>query len=272
MQPDNKVPFYNETLTWLRDASQERRDRGMGYGTSHVPHHPIAIASLADILSTKLHSLWCVEKLLLDSRIYDDIGLQMGRRHLSETCPIMPSMKQMGRSSVNFEWLKSDPRPIQPDLRQLAFWRDPRRFYHSWCVLEGLLGVRRTTAFNFYVCVTTTLPALNEWGEDFEQHVSTKSGVRQMVDHHREAELAHWEESRKFFKNNFGVDVPKHGFLRDEESYEELERNPSTAVGMWIFSGKAFGQVNEENIPNVYGRFKPHFKMSEVPGLALFDI
>ncbi|TGO57942.1 hypothetical protein BCON_0060g00160 [Botryotinia convoluta] len=272
MQPDNEVSFYNETLTLLRGASQGRRDRGMGHGTSHVPHHHVAIASLVDILSTKLRSLWCVEKLLCDSRIYDNIGLRMGRPHLSETCPIMPSMKQMGRSSVNFEWLESDPRPIQPDLKQLAFWRDPRRFYHSWCVLKGILGVRRTTNFNSYVCVTTQLPPLQEWGEDVEQHVSTKPGVRQMVDLHRENELAQWEESLEFYKNNLGMNIPKHGFLRDEESYKELERNPSTAIGMWIFSGKAFGQVNGENICDVYGRFKEHFEMSEVPGLAVFDI
>ncbi|KAM0317871.1 hypothetical protein ACHAO8_002125 [Botrytis cinerea] len=54
MQHENEVPFYNETLKLLRDTSRERRDRGMGHQTSHVPHHPIAIASLVDILSTKL--------------------------------------------------------------------------------------------------------------------------------------------------------------------------------------------------------------------------
>ncbi|KAF7929755.1 hypothetical protein BELL_0037g00180 [Botrytis elliptica] len=272
MQPSNEVPFYNETLSFLRDASRERRNRGMGYGTSHISHHPIAIASLVDILSTKLRSLWCVEKLLSDTRIYDNIGPRMGRPHLSETCPIMPSMKQMGRSSINFEWLESDPRSIQPDLKQLAFWRDPRRFYHSWCILEGLLGVRHRSAFDFYVCVTTQLPPLQELGEDVEQHVSTKSGVRQMVDRHREIELAQWEESLELYKNNLGMKIPLHGFLRDEEGYKELEENPSTAVGMWIFTGKAFGHVNGGNIRDVYGRFKEHFEMSEVPGLVVFDI
>ncbi|KAF5877153.1 uncharacterized protein Bfra_001516 [Botrytis fragariae] len=272
MQTDNEVPFYNETLNLLRDASRERRNRGMGYGTSQTSHHSTAIASLVDILSTKLRSLWCVEKLLCDSRIYDNIGLRMGRPHLSETCPIMPPLKQMGRSSVNFEWLESDPRPVRPDLKQLAFWRDPRRFYHSWCVLEGILGVRHKANFDFYVCVTTSLPPLEEWGEEVEQHVSTKLGMRQMVDRHRETELARWEESLEFYKNNLGMNIPKHGFLRDEESYKELERNPSIAIGMWIFTGKAFGQVNGENICDVYGRFKEHFEMSEVPGLAVFDI
>ncbi|TGO22448.1 hypothetical protein BPAE_0168g00190 [Botrytis paeoniae] len=249
MQPDNEVPFYNETLSLLRDASRERRNRGMGYGTSHFPYHPIAIGSLVDILSTKLRSLWCVENLLCGSRIYDNIGLRTKLPHLSETCPIMPSMKQ-----------------------QLAFWRDPRRFYHSWCVLEKILGVRRTTDFNFYVCVTTSLPPLEEWGEDVEQYVSTKLGMRQMVDRHRETEIAQWEELLGFYKNNLGMEIPKHDFLRDEESYKELERNASTAIGMWIFTGKAFGQVNGENICDVYGRFKEHFEMSEVPGLVVFDI
>ncbi|THV51970.1 hypothetical protein BGAL_0093g00140 [Botrytis galanthina] len=271
MQSDNEVPFYNETLTLLRNASQGRRDRDMGYGTPQIPHHPVAIASLVDILSTKLRSLWCVEKLLCNSRIYDNMGPRMGRPHLSETCPIMPSMKQMGRSSISFKRWESDPRPIQPDLKQLAFWRDPRRFYHSWCVLEGILGVRHRSAFNFYVCVTTQLPPLQEWGEDVEQHVSTKLGVRQMVDRHREKELAQWEESLEFFMN-LNMKIPKHGFLRDEESYKKLEKNPSTAIGMWIFTGKAFGEVNRENMCDVYGRFKEHFEVSEVPGLVVFDI
>ncbi|KAF7943628.1 uncharacterized protein EAE97_005699 [Botrytis byssoidea] len=112
MQPDNEVPFYNETLTFLRNSCQERRDRGMGYGTSRVPHHPTAIASLVDMLSTKLRSLWCVDKLLCDSRIYSNISPRMGRPHLPETCPIMTFMKQMGKSSINFEWLERDPTPI----------------------------------------------------------------------------------------------------------------------------------------------------------------
>ncbi|KAM0161823.1 hypothetical protein ACHAQE_003920 [Botrytis cinerea] len=272
MQHENEVLFYNETLKLLRDTSRERHDHGMGHETSHVPHHPIAIASLVDILSTKLRSLWCVEKLLCGSRVYNNIGLRMGRPHLSETCPIMPRMKQIGRSSVNFEWLDSDPRPIHPDLKQLTFWRDPRRFYHSWRVLERILGVRHTNTFDFYVCVTASSPPLEEWGEDVKQHVSTKLGMRQMVDRHRETELDQWEELLEFYKRNFGMDFPKHGCLRDEESYKELEKYPSTAVGMWIFPGKAFGQVNGENICDVYGRNKKHFEMSEIPGLAVFDI
>ncbi|TGO55902.1 hypothetical protein BOTNAR_0235g00140 [Botryotinia narcissicola] len=272
MQPSNEVPFYNETLIFLRNASQERHDRGMGYGTPHITHHPTAIASLVDMLSTKLGSLWCVEKLLRDSRIYSNIGPRMGRPHLSDTCPIVPSMKQMGRSSINFEWLERDPRPIQPDLKQLAFWRNSRRLYHSWCILEGILGVRHRSAFNFYVCVITQLSPLEEWGEDTEKHMSTKLGMRQMADLHRENELAQWEESLEFYKNNLGMNIPKHNFLRNEEEYKELENNPSTAVCMWISNGKAFGQVNGENICDVYGRCKEHFEMSEVPVLVLFDI
>lgn len=93
-----------------------------------------------------------------------------------------------------------------------------------------------------------------------------------MVDRHRETELDQWEELLEFYKRNFGMDFPKHGYLRDEESYTELENYPSTAVGMWIFPGKAFGQVNGENICDVYGRNKKHFEMSEIPGLAVFDI
>ncbi|KAF7900092.1 hypothetical protein EAF00_004428 [Botryotinia globosa] len=258
MQPNNEVPIYNETLIFLRNTSQGRRDRGMGYGTSRVPHHPTAIVSLIDILSIKFRSLWCVEKLLCDSRIYNNIGPRMGRPQLSETCPIMPSMEQIGRSSINFEWLKRDPRPIQPDLKY-------------WCILEGILGVRHATDFNFYVCVTTQLPPLEEWGKDVEQHVSTRLGMRQIVDRHRENELAQWEESLEFFKN-LNMKIPKHGFLRDEESYKESEKNLLTAVGMWIFAGKLFVQVNRENMCDVYGSFKEHFEMSEVPGLVLFDI
>ncbi|TGO87673.1 hypothetical protein BPOR_0210g00020 [Botrytis porri] len=135
-----------------------------------------------------------------------------------------------------------------------------------------MLGVRHTTAFDFYVCVIISLPPLEEWGEEVEKHVLTKLGMRQMVDRHRETEFAQCEESVELFRKNLGMDIPMRGFLRDEQSYKELERNASAVTGMWIFSRKAFGQANGENIRDVYERFKEHFEISEVPGLAVFDI
>lgn len=93
-----------------------------------------------------------------------------------------------------------------------------------------------------------------------------------MADRHRETELAQWEELLGFYKRNFRMNFPKHGYLRDEESYKGLEKYPSTAVGMWIFPGKTFGQVNGENVCDVCGRNKEHFEMSEIPELAVFDV
>lgn len=196
--------------------------------------------------------------------------------HLTETCPLLPPIERIGQSSINFDWFNTDPRPILPDMKKLPFWKDPRRFYHSWQVLEKSLGVRRnsTNPFNFYVCVATDIPQRKGWGDVVDEDILTKDGVREMVDRYRDAELKEWERVSELMVKWFDpiFKLPKHGYIRDEESYLQLQKDATTVVGMRIFEGEAFGRVDENNVRDVYERVKVRLNISEPPGLAVFDI
>lgn len=121
-------------------------------GRDTALQHPVAVASFVDILCTKLRSLWCVEPLQRNSRAcYPSSPEPAGRlAHVAETCPLRPRFRKLDRGATGFDWLERDPRPaVEPDLRQLTFRNDPRRFLHTWRNLEASLGVRRPAGSPF---------------------------------------------------------------------------------------------------------------------------
>ncbi|KAF7904676.1 hypothetical protein EAF00_002010 [Botryotinia globosa] len=96
--------------------------------------HPIAQASLTDILSTKLRTLWCGQKMYTRTRVYGPgiLDRPVGMPQWMETLPILPLLDRLGISYLNFVWIENDPRPIEQDISNMPFFKDPRRYHHSW--------------------------------------------------------------------------------------------------------------------------------------------
>jgi hypothetical protein len=243
------------------------------------PYHPIADASLVDILSTKLRSLWCLEQLGGNSRVHNPIPADFrfgakGLPHILTTCPLVPPLSKIGRSYIGFDYIESDPRPVQEDLKSLSFMNDPRRFYREWCTLEKSLGVKRTGTFSYNICITTEMHPLNEWEEDhLEDHISTKLGVHQMIERNHEIEAKAWPRVLKSWgsdsldwndPSSFGRLLNKKG----DDHAQSLE-NGTTTIGMWVFSGDAFEKENSEI---EYDRCMQVLQVAETPGLVVFDI
>ncbi|PQE04505.1 pectinesterase precursor protein [Rutstroemia sp. NJR-2017a BVV2] len=241
-------------------------------------YHPIAAASFVDILNTKLRSLWCLEQLLGKSRVYGPIPADLrfgakGPPHILTTCPLVPPVSKIGRSYIGFDYIESDPRSVQEDLKFMSFMLDPRRFYRKWCALEESLGVQRTGAFSFKVCITTEMYPLEEWEEDdLEDHVSTRLGVRQVVERNHQIEAEAWPRVIKFW----GSDWPdwndsSYGRVLNKKSDDHAQspENGTTTIGMWVFPGDAF---EKENSSIQYDRCKQVFQVAETPGLVVFDI
>ncbi|KAK7934941.1 hypothetical protein PG985_000436 [Apiospora marii] len=257
-----------------------------------VLHHPVATASFVEILSTKIRSLWCVERLHCNSRVCYPSPPQPGRLvDVVETCPLRPSFERLDRGgSINFDWLERDPRPaVKSDLKHLTFQKDPRRFLHSWRNLEESLGVQRPAGspFRFSVCVTSKMPGLRNEFDQVALYYSpvTKRKLRQQV--HRRL----WQESYDRTARS-----PESRTDRSPETCDykrpvlELGRLPvvgqgfteregqgaATALGMWVFAGDAFGAVDEGHVEDTYrvGRYDDSvtFSVSELPGLVLFDV
>ncbi|KAF7866761.1 hypothetical protein EAF04_005603 [Stromatinia cepivora] len=252
----------------------------MSHGSAgkKVLSHPIAQASLIDILSTKLRMLWCVQSIHSRTRVY---GPTMFDRPLTrvqwmETLPMLPPMRTLGISYLDFEWLENDPRPIEPDISSMPFIRDPRRYYHSWKVIEEALGVRHAVPFRVYVCVTPKIAPAELWGYDV-QHTGEKLGLHQVVEFNRQTEnkqfeavIDHWV---KFWSEHphWPWDEPFDG-SSFRERHVKVDRDDMTAIGMWVFPEEAFGQVNNDNFAKVYDSYKMAVKSSVTPGLALFNL
>ncbi|ESZ91229.1 hypothetical protein SBOR_8375 [Sclerotinia borealis F-4128] len=281
MIDDNETgAFHDETLSFLTRQSRERSDNfPSSVSKKKDDIHSIATASLVDILSNKLRSLWCVEQPIRKTRNsyrHHRTAHHRPMSPLTKTCPTMPSLDRIDRSYIKFDWLENDPRPVKLDLKQLRFKKDPRRFYHSWRVLEKTLGVQHTVPFQIYVCVATQMSPLeeSELEKNVARYTSTNPAVRQIVNRHHQADLAESEIGPELPVRDFGshLQVSGPGCLRNDESYTQLEKDATTTIGMWIFPGEAFGIVDENNVSEVYERVNVRANVSDLPGLAVLDI
>ncbi|KAK6855878.1 hypothetical protein PG995_008029 [Apiospora arundinis] len=166
-------------------------------------HHAVATASLVDILSTKLRSLCCIESL--SRTVVDCLPLRPGQvAHPSNTCPTLPQMRKICRSSVNFDWFERDPTPMRSNTKQLVFNQDPRRLYHSWQNLEKNLGVRHTVPFHFFVCVAS-------WMSPFPE----PEGIRELAERQRQSKMLdlHMTSELQVHDPDSNIANPKHGFM-----------------------------------------------------------
>ncbi|KAK8063968.1 hypothetical protein PG996_008620 [Apiospora saccharicola] len=261
------------------------RDGHFG-GPRSVLHHPVATASFVEILSTKLRSLWCVESLEWNSRVYypsPPPEPEPGRlADVLEACPLRPCFGNLAQSSVSFDWLERDPRPaVGPDLPKLTFRKDPRRFLHSWRNLEESLGVRRPadSAFRFYVAVANAMlgeiTSPEQW--ILYGHPTTNLRVRQQV-HRRLWQESYDRQARSAFDRLDPRPAPEHGrFPEDGQGFKEREgQGAATALGMWMFPGDAFGSIDDCDVGGVYSvpnhDTSTPFSVPGLPGLVVFDI
>ncbi|TGO40691.1 hypothetical protein BHYA_0033g00450 [Botrytis hyacinthi] len=239
--------------------------------------HPIAQASLTDILSTKLRTLWCVQKMFTRTRVYGPgiYDRPVGMPQWMETLPMLPPLSRLGISHLNFEWIENDPRPIEPDIGNMPFFKDPRQYHYNWKVIEEVLGVRHVTPFRVFACVFSELAPAGITG-----HMTEPTGlelrVRQLVESNRQMEKDEWERAINHWVNLMRQIRPLSESTFDESWFRErnvmLDRDDMTAIGMWLFPAEAFGRVDDHNFAEVYHSYKMRAKSSVTPGLALFDL
>ncbi|KUI70543.1 hypothetical protein VM1G_06042 [Cytospora mali] len=200
--------------------------------------HPTAASSFAGILR-RLRSVLCVVGFRDCMRAASD---QMMWPHFAQTFPL----RRRGSPTGAFDWLESDPRlGVQLDLRLVALDGDPRCVARAWDKLEKAFGVERAVAKPTEAGVQ---PPPEGSREELAEHL------------HREAE--HWDYMRTFYSTSI-LEIQRHGMI-DAEMYGRMERLPSTAVGMWLFSADAFEE------PQDIARFR--WDLSAVrPGLLLFE-
>ncbi|KAF7916888.1 hypothetical protein EAE99_009513 [Botrytis elliptica] len=233
--------------------------------------HPIAQASLTDILGTKLRTLWCVQKMYTRTRVYGPgiFDRPVGMPQWMETLPMLPPLSRLGISYLNFEWIENDPRPIEADIGNMPFFKDPRRYLHSWKAIEEALGVRHVTPFRVFACVFSELAPAGITG-----HMTQPTGVelrlRQLVESNRQMEKDEWERAINYWVN---LMRPLSESAFDESWFRErnvmVDRDDMTAIGMWLFPAEAFGRVHDHNFAEVYHSCKMRANSSVTPGLAL---
>ncbi|CAD6441353.1 695826a5-0d88-4427-af0a-047b1606cc71-CDS [Sclerotinia trifoliorum] len=254
-------------------------DGSMSHGSSGklVLSHPTAQASLIDILSTKLRTLWCVQRIYSKTRVY---GPTIFERPVTmvqwmETLPMLPPMITLGISYLDFEWLENDPRPIKPDTSRMPFIKDPRRYYHSWKVIEEALGVRHVVPFRVYVCVSSEIAPVESMGH--VRHTEERLRLHQVIESNRQTENEHFKAAVDYWAKLFGHPQPPRNERFDESRFREehvkVDRDDMTAIGMWVFPEEAFGQVDNDNFAKVYYHsYKTTSKSSVTPGLVLFNL
>jgi hypothetical protein len=232
--------------------------------------HPTAATSFAEILrSGRLRSVFCVVGFRGPMRGMTDFPMPGWRYHFAQTFPL----RRRGAPAGAFNWFETDPRPgVELDLSQVPLSSDPRCLARAWGELEKAFGVerRRTSTdnddnFAFYICPTLPWPSSGQLMPGSVQRLP--EGSREELAEHLRQEAEEWDRGREFISGLFppGYEMPRHGAIVDAETFEVMERAPSTAVGMWLFTPDAF-----EEPTNVQ---RSCFNVSAVrPGLLLFEV
>jgi hypothetical protein len=158
---------------------------------------------------------------------------------------------------------------VELDLPRLPSTGDPRRFSHYWTELEKAFGISERAkhdGFRLYLCPSLGWP-------DFQTEVPGQEGSREELAQHLLHEQADWLFIRRDIWNITSKIIPgcrvfpRHGPFVDAETFEMMEKAPSTAIGMWLFPPEAFGEPNSIYLP------KCIFDMSAArPGLFLFEV
>lgn len=264
---EQPTPEHATFLSWLPD----------------LLHHAAA-ASLAEILGTgRIRSVLFVVPFRDCMRGMAEMSISPEYRfHFAQTFPLR------GRGAAapltTFDWFEKDPRKgVEHDLSQVPLLLDPRLLREDWHLLERMLGVEREVdidageqyegsdadgKFRLYICPTLNWPGDPPYlsGND-PLRISDDS--RAELAQHLQEEAEDWKESRQFISELFSMPpeemMPRHGMVVDAETFEAMERAPSTAIGMWLFPAHAFKE------PTIVR--KSCFDLSGThPGLILFNV
>jgi hypothetical protein len=228
--------------------------------------HPAAAASFADILRTRLRSVLCVVNFRSFMRGIGEPPPGGCPYHFAQTFPLCRRDNPAGA----FSWLETDPRlGVELDLRILPFTTDPRPCARYWAKLERAFGIgerAKDEGFCFYICSSINWPGhqyqmLGQEGsrEELTQHLRCEEADWLFIRQHI------WDITRRIMPGSRLF--PRHGPFVDAETFEMMEKAPSTAIGMWLFPAEAFTEPNRLYLP------KCVFDMSAArPGLFLFEV
>jgi len=255
---DYRQCLFGNRYISLRDWAWEANNENVLFDPAML--HPVAAASFANMLQTKLRSVLCVVNLRDSRRGAPEEPFSSGMRyHFCQTIPLRRGGPPMGA----LDWLEADPRPgVEFDLRQLSLGHDPRALARCWERLEKAFGLgawAKGDDFRLYICPTI------HWSQPSRFPVyQAPNGSRAELAGYLDDEAHDWLRKRRFAEKLVGK-IPRHGTLVDAETFERWERTPTTAVGMWLFPPEAFKEPKkvEKNL----------FDVSAVrPGLLLIEV
>lgn len=262
--------------------------------------HPTAAASFADMLQ---HTLRSVLLPIRFRSCYRGLGewpsCEGYQYHFAQTLPLVRREHPAGA----FHWFDEDSRPgVDIDIRQLPLGQDPRILVCGWKQLEQTFGVARAAeqqpgardtagdpGLRLYICPRVAWPkyeredvvrmnrsaaqlGLPRTGMDEDEGEEEEPGPRAQLARHLRNEAADWQHSRTWLHESFNLRIfhdavimPRQGYVLDAETFENMERLPCTAIGLWLFPAEAFKE------PTVPQRFC--YDLSPVrPGLFLFEV
>ncbi|KAK3940184.1 hypothetical protein QBC46DRAFT_459121 [Diplogelasinospora grovesii] len=215
--------------------------------------HPVAAASFADMLRSRLRSVLCVIGFRSRMRGMSEFPGLSWRYHFAQTFPL----RRRGLPAGGFHWFETDPRwGVHLDLGQLPLDSDPRGLARGWEELEKAFGISERAEddeFRFYICPTLRWGGLQRVGQ-----TPPPEGSREELAQHLREEADDWLHGRKYISQMFSRSdylMPRHGTMVDAKTFEMMESAPSTAVGMWLFPAEACFNV-----------------VAVHPGLFLFEV
>ncbi|KAI9162884.1 hypothetical protein HJFPF1_04479 [Paramyrothecium foliicola] len=182
--------------------------------TDTIPHQ--ALKSLKDTL-LNLRCIWA--SCLIHTGARAMVGFFGGTRNyetkLNRSVPIFSFAPE-------FEWLDTDPRPIEPDLGKTTVFKHPKRMKEAWEYFEdSVLGrkcdqpLQRT--FSYALAELTS----------YMPKVSDKEKMKQYLDMERD----HWDKNAEQFCYDWWVEP-------------EDRKGLLSAAGMWVFPDDTFDNLN----------------------------
>ncbi|KAH6641791.1 hypothetical protein F5144DRAFT_564898 [Chaetomium tenue] len=240
--------------------------------------HPAAAASFADMLRCSLRSVLCITHSRSSSGAVGQFHSNNWYYHFAHTFPFHRRVYSMG----SFHWFDTVPRPgAKLDLRQLPLEDDPHPLLAAWKRMERAFGITKKQraarnnnnsnnnnisggdGFRFYICPPVNWPACPSWSQ-WRHHPSlAKLGFRAECPRY---EAGGWlSQLKSISQSTPEYIIPKHGLMIDAKT-SEIMKAPGQAIGIWLFSFKAFQQ------PTLTFPPAASFKVSAVhPGLFLFE-
>ncbi|OIW25348.1 hypothetical protein CONLIGDRAFT_691272 [Coniochaeta ligniaria NRRL 30616] len=240
--------------------------------------HPVAAASFAEILRSRLRSALCIMRFLNDRRGRGYFGRE--RYHFAHTYPLERRRTPTGA----FVWLESDPRPgLEFDLCQVGFRYDITPLVEAWKELEMAFGVVKRSPddrFRVYVCPSVTWPKPRSLLRACAEDIPSGS-LRMDLALHLRQESEAWDMTRKdldFWLRGLAASLdlgpcppptPRHGTEVSAETFDMMERTPCMAIALRLFPIEVLKKPSRP-YPDPAPRFD--LSVNRPPGLFLFEV